>query len=233
MDRRESLKSMVFGSIAVGLTFESCITSTPKEVVEDKLWQYSYGRTPKEADLDEELLAKDYFTATERETLSALANRILPPNEHGTIEEANVIPFIEFMAKDVPEFQITLRGGLMWLDGYCNGQFNTVFVGCTQEQQHAVLDIIAFPDPDARVQKQPVQFFSLVRNLVLTGYFTSEVGIKELGYKGNQPNEWDGVPEDVLEVHGMQYDPEWLAKCVDPATRGNIAEWDADGNLIS
>ena len=47
-------------------------------------------------------------------------------------------------------------------------------------------------------QSEPVQWFNLVRNLTMTGYFTSEVGIKELGYKGNFPNVWDGVPQDVL-----------------------------------
>ena len=40
----------------------------------------------------------------------------------------------------------------------------------------------------------------------MTGYFTSEAGIKEIGYVGNQPNVWDGVPEDVLKAHGMSYD---------------------------
>jgi len=233
MDRRESLKSMVLGSLAVGLTLESCVTTTPKEVIEEKLWQYSYGRTPKEAAFDQELLCKEYLNATERETLNTLANLILPPNEQGTIEQAGVIDFIEFMVKDVPEFQVKIRGGLMWLDGYCNAQYNKVFMACDTDQQHTVLDRIAFPDPEAVEQVQEVQFFSLVRNLVLTGYFTSEVGIKELGYKGNQPNEWDGVPADVLEAHGMQYDPEWLAKCVDPNTRGDIAQWDEEGNLIS
>ena len=55
--------------------------------------------------------------------------------------------------------------------------------------------------PHRRVEEQPqeVQFFSLLRNLVLTGYFTSEVGIKELDYRGNMPNIWDGVPQDVLD----------------------------------
>jgi len=68
--------------------------------------------------------------------------------------------------------------------------------------------------------------------LVLTGYFTSEVGIKELGYQGNQPNVWDGVPSDVLKEHGFSYD-EWEDKFADPAQRNDTAVWDDDGNLIS
>jgi len=72
-----------------------------------------------------------------------------------------------------------------------------------------------------------------MRNLVLTGYFTSEVGIKELGYQGNTPNVWNGVPQEVLDDHGLSYDEEWLAKCLDPDTRADIAQWDDEGNLIS
>jgi len=85
------------------------------------------------------------------------------------------------------------------------------------------------------MDKQPleIQFFSLMRNLTLTGYYTSKIGIEELGYKGNMPNVWDGVPEDVLEQHGLAYDEEWLAKCVDQSKRGIIAEWDNEGNLLT
>jgi len=78
-----------------------------------------------------------------------------------------------------------------------------------------------------------VNFFSLVRNLTMTGFYTSKIGIEEIGYKGNQPNVWDGVPQDVLDQHGVAYDEEWLAKCVDQSQRGVIAEWDEDGNLIT
>ena len=41
----------------------------------------------------------------------------------------------------------------------------------------------------------------------MTGYFTSAIGIEELGYVGNSPNVWDGVPQDVLDDHGLAYDP--------------------------
>ena len=61
----------------------------------------------------------------------------------------------------------------------------------------------------------------------------AEVGIKELGYKGNFPNVWDGVPQDVLDQYGLEYDKEWLDKFVDQSKRNIIAEWDDDGNLIT
>ena len=59
------------------------------------------------------------------------------------------------------------------------------------------------------------------------------MGIDDLGYKGNAPNVWDGVPEDVLKTHDMSYDENWLSKCVDNTTSNVIAKWDDAGNLIS
>ena len=51
---------------------------------------------------------------------------------------------------------------------------------------------------------------SLMRDLTATGFFTSEIGIKDLGYAGNKPNQWDGVPQDVLDKYGLKYDDKTL-----------------------
>lgn len=61
MDRRKSLKTMVLGSLAVGVSLESCVTNTDPAVIEDKIWKYTYGRTPKEAAIDEKLFAEKFL----------------------------------------------------------------------------------------------------------------------------------------------------------------------------
>jgi gluconate 2-dehydrogenase gamma chain len=48
-----------------------------------------------------------------------------------------------------------------------------------------------------------VAFFNLMRNLVVTGFYTTEVGFRDLGYEGNRPNNWEGVPADVLKQYGL------------------------------
>jgi len=209
------------------------VCPNPKQQLSKKIWEYQYGRTPEEQAYDEKLLAQQFFENSELGKIKRLANLILPPNEQGNIEDANVPQFIEFMAKDFPSIQTQMRGGLMWLDNHTNKTYGNDFINCSEDQQLQVLDQIAYPDPDASEQKQEVKFFSLVRNLVMTGYFTSEAGIKELGYQGNQPNVWDGVPEDVLKDHGMSYDKSWLPKFVDQSKRNDQAEWDEEGNLIT
>lgn len=233
MDRRESLKSLFVGSVAGGLVLNGCTPAEQKEVVSvDK--PTGYGRTAKEKLRDERLRNEQFFAESELETLAILCDIILPGEaDFGSATEAGVPEFIEFMAKDIPRHQVPLKGGLMWLDNQTNERFNLDFKSCSPEQQLMVIDEIAYPDKAPEHLKHGVVFFSLMRNLTLTGYYTTEMGIKELGYVGNQPNVWDGVPQEVLDEHNLSYDPEWIARCVDQSKRMDLAKWDEEGNLIT
>ncbi len=235
MDRRESLKSLLVGSLAGGLLLNGCTPETEKEipVISDKDLG-DYGRTPKEKLRDEQLMSEQFFSEHELETIAVLADLILPATSTaGSATEAGVPEFVEFIAKDIPEHKIPLRGGIMWLDSYSNRVFNKEFIACEASQQKDILDAIAYPANSSPEVEQGVRFFSIMRNLTLTGYYTTKMGINDLGYIGNSPNIWNGVPEEVLQEHGMQYDEEWLSKCIDQSKRDVLAEWDEDGNLIS
>ncbi len=238
MDRRKSIQTIILGAGASALAFHGCgpeAKSANEDVITSTDNNY-FGRTPKELERIEKLKAEQLFNAHEMETIAALSTVILPPKEpHGGPIEAEVPEFIEFMGKDIPEMQTTLLGGLMWLDHRSNTEFETEFKSATLEQQKQILDTICYHDIEVPLDEQPleIQFFALMRGLTVTGYYTSKVGIADLGYKGNQPNVWDGVPQDVLDQHGVAYDPEWIAKCIDQSTRGVIAEWDENGNLLT
>ena len=237
MDRRDSLKSMFLGSLGTGLLLTGCNPNLgEKEVEIAKAAEDYFGRTPEELELIEKLKSEQFFREHEMDTLNVLCALILPANEeYGSATDAGVPDFLEFIVKDMPYLQTPIRGGLMWLDHTSNLEYDTEFKSTSEENQKAILDTIAFPDPEKPGWEQPVQvqFFSLMRNLTMTGYYTSEMGIKDLDYKGNQPNIWDGVPEEVLQKHGVSYDPEWIAKCVDQSQRGVTAEWDDEGNLLT
>ncbi|HDZ15442.1 hypothetical protein LCGC14_1369290 [marine sediment metagenome] len=239
MDRRNSIKSIILGSVAGGLAVHGCKPEAEAKAEDTQTlegYSYQYGRTPKEKERITELEAEQFFNEHELATIAVLSDLILPPNDKfGSATEAGVQDFIEFMAKDIPEMQITLRGGLMWLDHRSNSQFGTEFKSASEDRQMQLLDTIAYPDILVAETERTleIQFFSLMRNLVVTGYYTSKIGIKDLGYKGNTPNVWDGVPKDVLEQHGVAYEKEWLAKCIDQSKRGVIAEWDENGKLLT
>lgn len=238
MDRRKSIQTIILGAGASALAFHGCNTEgggATAEIPAAGDTKY-FGRTPEELKRIEKLNAEQLFNDHEMETISILSTVILPPKDpHGGPIEAKVPEFIEFMGKDIPEMQNTLLGGLMWLDHNSNTEFGTEFKSATLEQQKQILDTICFHDMEVPLDEQPleIQFFYLMRALTMTGYYTSKVGIADLGYKGNQPNVWDGVPQDVLDQHGVAYDPEWIAKCVDQSKRGVLAEWDDKGNLLT
>ena len=237
MDRRNSIKSIILGTVAGGLAVHGCKPGpdTSEEAVSASTDEHYFGRTPEELEIIAELEAEQFFNEHEMETITVLCNLILPPDENGGIVEAGVPEFIEFIAKDMPHLQTTFRGGLMWLDHKSNTDFGTEFKVTPETQQKQILDAIAFYDPEIPMSEHPleIQFFALMRNHTVSGYYTSKIGIENLGYKGNMPNVWDGVPQDVLDQHGMAYDEEWIAKCVDQSKRGVIAEWDEDGNLLT
>lgn len=233
MNRRDSIKSILLGSVAGGLVLNGC-NPIDTDITPDKVEWPVYGRTPKELDRDEELFEEDFFNEHELTTIAALCDIILPTdNQHGSAIDAGVPQFIEFIVKDMISHQLPIRGGLMWLDHYSNKHYQKEFINCSLSEQHAICDKIAFPEVEDEDLQAGISFFSRMRNLVLTGYYTSKAGIEALGYKGNTPNVWDGVPDEVLKKHGLSYEKEWLAKCVDQSKRGDLAEWDDDFNLIS
>ncbi|MBR9854327.1 MAG: gluconate 2-dehydrogenase subunit 3 family protein [Algicola sp.] len=236
MDRRKSLKAIVLGSVAGGLAVHGCKPSTEgAKLIEAPKITYP-GRVPQETESIDELQNKQFLNPHEIETLTILCNLILPPSEkYKGASDADVVGFIEFMCKDIETLQPDIRGGIMWLDYKSNKEYGMEFKKATEEQQKNILEGIAYYDPETPDNERPfeVNFFSLVRNLTMTGFYTSKIGIEEIGYKGNQPNVWDGVPDDVLEQHGVSYDEEWIAKCVDQSKRNDIAEWDRNGNLIT
>jgi len=122
--------------------------------------------------------------------------------------------FIEFIVHDMPNHQVPLKGGLRWLDMHCLKTYNLSFKDCSHTQQMEVVDAIAFPKKAKPEMGQGVKFFSLMRDLTATGFYTSEMGIKDLGYVGNNPTQWNGVPDEVLKQYKLAYTDKEIKECV-------------------
>ena len=213
MDRRKYLKTLAVGSLgATALLSQSC--ETPKEKTPE-LPTFTIDRTPDELLREQKLLSETFFDEHEMKTIRLLADIIIPKDEtSGSASDAKLPEFIEFIVKDMPQHQIPLRGGLKWLDLQCMKRFNADFSSCSSAQQIEMVDEIAWPEKAKPEMVQGVAFFNLMRDLTACGFFTSEIGIKDLGYMGNRPNQWDGVPQDVLDQYGMKYDERTLTESV-------------------
>jgi len=216
MDRRKSIKTLLVGTVSTGVLVEACKNEDKKEVLKDDTAKVSgLNRMKEEAEYEKEVAAKKFFTDHELATITILGDIIIPKDDvSGSASDAKVPEFIAYIVNDMPEHQTPMRGGLRWLDMQCLNRFEKAFTDCSKEQQMQLVDEIAWPKKAKPEMRQGVAFFSLMRNLTATGFYTSQMGVKDVGYIGNSPNQWNGVPADVLKQYNMAYSEKELKECV-------------------
>lgn len=215
MDRRKSIKALVVGTVATGVLVDACKPAEKKDAantiaginVEDRMEE-------EKAYLDKLSKEAIFFSKHEMSTITILVDIIVPKDEvSGSATDAKVPEFLEFIVKDMPSHQTPMRGGLRWLDMQCFKQFEKSFVDCSVQQRIQLVDQIAYPEKAKPEMAQGVAFFNLMRDLTLTGFYTSEIGVKDVDYRGNVPNKWNGVPDDILKQYKMAYSERELKEC--------------------
>jgi hypothetical protein len=187
VSRRDVLKTLAKGAVAT-----SVLRVVPLQAAE-----YAHRMIAAEKTATHAYTPK-YFGSYEYKTLQALCQAIIPPDadSSGAIE-AGAPEFIDLLTSENKDYQLTLGGGLMWLDETCTDRYGKRYLACSAEQQNEILDKIAYrrnaiADPSL---SQGVAFFSFIRNMTADGFFTSEIGIKYLGYIGNTfLKEFPGCP---------------------------------------
>lgn len=216
MDRRKSIKTLLIGAAGTGVLAEACKDAGKKETGNLPDVTALADRMQEEKDYLTKLNAGDtFFTPHEMKVITLLSDIIIPADAvSGSASQAKVPEFIEFIVKDMPEHQTPLRGGLRWLDMLSAKRHEKSFADITDQQRLALVDLIAYPEKASPDMKQGVSFFNLMRDLVTTGFYTSEMGVKDLGYLGNVPNQWNGVPDDVLKQYGYAYSEKELKECI-------------------
>ncbi len=190
ISRRDILKNLT-----LGVTAGSVLKMIPlqaaehvhKMIKEEKTNTPGGGYTPK------------FFSAHQYKTLRALCQAIFPPDERsGGAAEAGAPEFIDLLTSENKDYQATLGWGLVWLDEICRERCGKAYLDCAPAEQKGVLDLIAYREnakKDPRL-RQGIKFFALLRDLTADGYFTSEIGIKDLGYIGNEYlTEFPGCPQ--------------------------------------
>jgi hypothetical protein len=166
-----------------------------------------------------------FFNAHEWETVRALVDLILPRDERsGSATDAGVPEFMDFFLTDPYEDdrsrerrQTTMRGGLAWIDAECRRRFEgKSFLECAEGERTAFLDEIAYwkgdeEDDRAMRERRPQvvlrhgpNFFNSFRDLTASGFWSSKMGVEDLGYKGNTfVREFTDPPAEVLRKLGL------------------------------
>jgi len=203
MDRRNALK--LIGLMAAAPTFAFSCTGGGEDTP---------GPAPTAATQPDDSYERQFFTDHEFETVQLLADLVIPADDRsGSATDAGVPRFMDFVMTDeklggreaMNQRQTAMRGGLAWLDYQCRQRFDSLFVECTDAQRRKLLDLIAWPEQAPPEMEPGVAFFNSFRDLTASGFFSSKMGVDDLGYAGNKyVEEWSGCPDEVLQHIGVE-----------------------------
>ena len=185
--RRTILKSLTIGA-AVG----SVLRVIPLEAAE-----YAHHLIDDEKSASPAYTPK-FFDAHQYKTLQTLCETIIPADaDCGGAIEAAAPEFIDLLTSENTVYQARLGGLLKWLDATCTTRYGKPWVECTPAQQKEILDIVAWRKNAQHDDslRDPVDYFAFLRNFTADGFYTSKIGIKYLGFKGNTfLTEFPGCP---------------------------------------
>jgi len=121
-----------------------------------------------------------FFSASEYAMVERLADIIIPSDGTPGANEAGVAEFIDFMVANDPEVQYGFRMGLAWLNAHAEQTGGKRFVELTPAQQTSLLEPLGFKDKARPGEETGRHFFRMMREYTVTGFYTSEIGYKEL-----------------------------------------------------
>ena len=197
ISRRSALKALGAVPVAAGFTW------TPAEADEAHAQATEARKT---AAGRRTAFKPKFFTAHEYQTVSVLADLIIPADDRsGSATAAGVPEFMDFTMVDQPARQVAMRGGLAWLDAESQRRFDLPFVKAAPAQRTAILDDISSYGEVAPSLRHGQAFFRGFRDLTASGFWTTKMGMTDLGYMGNTVvAEWKGCPPEQLKKLGLE-----------------------------
>jgi hypothetical protein len=155
------------------------------------------------------------FTPAQRRQVAALCDVIIPADEHSPSASAvGVTDYIDEVVSapypdNVREGKKILEG-LAWLDSESTKRFGAAFADAAETQRLAICEDISYDEPKDPALKPAADFFKLFRNLVAGGFYTTPVGMKDIGYVGNVPlAAFAGPPADLVAKLGLTDEVKW------------------------
>jgi len=142
------------------------------------------------------------FTPREYQTLERLADLIIPVENGAPGALAAGAPaWIDLISSENDKLKEIYKSGVAWLDATMKKRTNTDFVSASPTQQTDLLDLIAYRRSQAEHPDlaSGIEFFSWVRRMTVDAFYTSEIGIKDIDYRGNSPMAAYPAPTDAIE----------------------------------
>ena len=153
-----------------------------------------------------------FFSTEHYQIVEHIAELIIPEDDTPGATQAGVAEFIDFMvANRVPvsgsrdvrrtedaiemgnEAQAAFMLGIGWINAHCQSQFGHSFMQCTLQQQNNLLEELAYKDKFKPTTEVGREFFRMIRDYTIVGYYTTKIGLESLGYPGLRTS-WPKMP---------------------------------------
>jgi gluconate 2-dehydrogenase gamma chain len=141
-----------------------------------------------------------YLTGHEYKTLRNLADMIVPAdsNSKGALD-AGAPEFIDFLCSRNADLAEIFSGGLAWMDEEMRRRNQPPFVDASVQERTGLLDVLAYRKNETPANAPGIRFFNWARNMVIDAYYTSPVGMKDLGFMGNGAVAHFSVPQEAVD----------------------------------
>lgn len=144
--------------------------------------------------------APKHFKAHQFRTMRVLGDLIMPADATSpAASEAGAAEFIDFLCSRNDDLANIFDGGLAWLDQYMLHKHGTDFLASKPAEQTALLDLAYGTRGGSPETAGGTVFFQWARNMVVDAYYTSPVGVKDIGYVGNVARSSFSVPQDAVD----------------------------------
>jgi len=177
--RRDVLRTLSLGSLGA-----AAATSGWAETLAALAHDHAHASAPPAAEAVD--WAPKVLNAHQNETVVALTEAIIPQTETAGAKAALVNRFVDAVLDDADAHERKeFTRGLAWVDERSQALFGADFIAAPAEQQNALLTIMSSGKAKSVADQIGAEFFQAIKSMTITGYYTSEIGMKqELGDDG-------------------------------------------------
>jgi gluconate 2-dehydrogenase gamma chain len=144
-----------------------------------------------------------FFSPDQYRMIEHLTEIIIPEDDTPGAKQAGVAEFIDFMvanrvavteSRDIRstadaieagnDTQQKFVAGLGWMNARSHSEFGHNFMDCTAEQQNSLLEELAYKAKSKPATESGREFFRLMRDYTVVGYYTTKIGLESIGYPG-------------------------------------------------
>ncbi len=172
LSRREALRRMLVGAGA------AATTPVWVRMLSEKALASGHTHSQAAAQAAEGSWTPRTLNPHQLETVEVISEMIIPETDTGGAKAAGVPQFIDNVLAESDEHpRSEFLKGLGWMDLRSNQLFGADFAASSPAQMTALLTILSSPGNRSLEDRPGVEFFTAIKSLTVTGYYTSEVGI--------------------------------------------------------